>query len=148
MVIFRRTLRNFVTVLKERKVDVQLGIVIKDPSEFTVEYILEIISRLGESSGSPSKIRSCKKFIKSCYRKVEDNRGVVEGILTMVPNDIYGSLISGGFTLILAVSLSVISSLLGNYCMRPDTKHCIRPSRSKSSSAKRFRTGWPKFLRS
>lgn len=36
---------------------------------------------------------------------MEDNRGVIEGILAMIPVDIYGSVISGGFTLILAVSL-------------------------------------------
>jgi hypothetical protein len=100
MVTFRRTLKTFVTVLKERKVYSQLNIV-KDPSEFTFEYILEIISRLGESSENPSKIASCKNFIQSCWRKLErkleDNRGVIDG-----------SVISGGLTLILAASLSVI----------------------------------------
>ncbi|KAL9112648.1 MAG: hypothetical protein Q9187_007750 [Circinaria calcarea] len=102
MAIFHRTLKNFVTLLKERKVDSQLNIVIKDPSEFTVEYIMDIISRLGESSENPSKTILCKNFIQRCCWNVEKNRGVIEGILTMIPGDIYGSVISGGFILILA----------------------------------------------
>ncbi|KAM3069777.1 hypothetical protein ACMFMG_010485 [Clarireedia jacksonii] len=99
---FRRTLQNFVTLLKERKVDSQLNIVLKDPSEFTVEYIIQIINRLGESSENPSKTKSCKNFVQKCHRKVKDNKDIVEGILNMIPNDIYGSVISGGVTLILA----------------------------------------------
>jgi hypothetical protein len=110
MVTFRGILKKFVAVLKERKVDSQLGIVIKDPSEFTIEYILEIINKLGEGRENAAKTRSCKNFIQRCYRKMKDNRGVIEGMLTLIPNDIYGSVISGGFTLILAVSLSVIHS--------------------------------------
>jgi hypothetical protein len=105
MLKFRETLQSFVTLLKERKVDSQLNIVLKDPSEFTVEYIIQIINRLGERNENPSKTKSCKNFIRSCHRKYEDNKGIVEGILTMIPNDIYGSVISGGFTVILAVSL-------------------------------------------
>lgn len=106
MVTFRQTLKDFVTILRERNVDSQLDIVFRDPSDFTVEYILHIINRLGESNKNPSKTKSCKNFIRSWYRKLEDNKGIMEGILTMVPNDIYGSVISGGFTLILAVSLA------------------------------------------
>jgi hypothetical protein len=104
MLKFRRTLQNFVTILKERNVDSQLNIV-KDPSELTVEYIIQIIGRLGESKENASKTKSCKNFIQSCHRRYEDNKGIVEGILTMIPNDIYGSVISGGFTVILAVSV-------------------------------------------
>ncbi|PQE11002.1 hypothetical protein CJF31_00000718 [Rutstroemia sp. NJR-2017a BVV2] len=102
MLKFRGTLQSFVTVLKERNVDSQLNIVLKDPSELTVEYIIQIINRLGERNENPSKTKSCKNFIQSCHRKYEDNKGIVEGILTMIPNDIYGSVISGGFTVILA----------------------------------------------
>ncbi|KAK3331866.1 hypothetical protein B0T19DRAFT_414117 [Cercophora scortea] len=102
MLMFRGTLNRFVILLKERKVDEQLGIVIKNPNDFTVEYVLEIIKKIGEGGQNNSKIQSCKNFVKRCYRKLEDNRGVIEGILTMFPDDIYGSVISGGFTLIMA----------------------------------------------
>lgn len=105
MLKFRSTLANFAAMLKDRNVGSKLNVVIKDPSEFTMDYILEIINGLGKASEHPSKTTLCKKFIKSCYRKVEGNKDVIEGFLTMIPDDIYGSVISGGFTLILAASL-------------------------------------------
>lgn len=107
MAIFRQTLQRFIATLKERKVDSQLGIAIKDdPSEFTVSYMLGIISKIDKirESASNSKARICNNFIRKCFRKMEASKGVIEGILTLAPDDIYGSIISGGFTLILAVS--------------------------------------------
>ncbi|RSL39554.1 hypothetical protein CEP53_013973 [Fusarium sp. AF-6] len=99
---FRRTLQRFVAILKERNVDTQLNITIKDPSQFTCDYVLHIIDKIRETRESAAKTRSCKNFVRRCYRKMEDNRGAIEGFLTMIPNDIYGSVISGGFVMIMA----------------------------------------------
>ncbi|KAI0844816.1 hypothetical protein F5Y00DRAFT_266238 [Daldinia vernicosa] len=102
---FLRTLKNFVSILRDRKIESELNIVIKDPSEtheFTFEYVLGIIDKIGESRNNSTKTRSCKNFIRRCYHKLEDNRDVFEGILDMIPDDIYGSILSGGFALILA----------------------------------------------
>lgn len=106
---FRSTLTRFGSILKERKVDTQLDIRIKDPNEFTMDYVFEITRKISEGGNITAKTRSCKNFIQRCYRKVEDNRNVIGGILGMLPNDTYGSMISGGFTLIMAVRLSMIS---------------------------------------
>ncbi|KAI1139708.1 hypothetical protein F5Y05DRAFT_379832 [Hypoxylon sp. FL0543] len=98
-------LKRFATILKERKVDSQLNITIKDPNdpcEFTFDYVLGIINKIGEARGNAAKTRSCKNFIRKYYRKLEDNQEAIQGLLTMIPNDIYGSVLSGGFTLILA----------------------------------------------
>lgn len=106
---FRRTLQKLVAVLRERNVNTELNIDIKDPSEFTCEYVLQIINKIGENRDSATKTRSCKNFARKCYQKVEDNRRAIEGFLTMIPSDAYGSVISGGFAMIMAVSLEAVA---------------------------------------
>ncbi|KAF7956721.1 hypothetical protein EAE96_004051 [Botrytis aclada] len=102
METFSGTLKKFAAILRERKVDSNLKIVIRDPSEFDLQYVLGIVNNLSEGGDSSSKTGLFKKFIHSCYQKVENNKAVIEGILSLIPSDIYGSVISGGFTLILA----------------------------------------------
>jgi hypothetical protein len=150
MVTFRQTLQRFVAVLKRRKVDDELGIVIKDPSEFTVEYILEITNKIGESRENSMKTKSCKSFIRKCYRKVEDNRGVIGGILTMVPDDVYGSVISGGCSLILAVRHVWHKGCVSRKRFRMRAHSCpfTRPSRSMLSNVRRSRAAWQRSPRS
>ncbi|EEU37124.1 uncharacterized protein NECHADRAFT_86736 [Fusarium vanettenii 77-13-4] len=99
---FRRTLQRLIAILRERNVDTQLNIDIKDPSDFTCEYVLQIINKIRETRESATKTRSCKNFVRRCYQKIEDNRSAIEGFLTMIPNDAYGSVISGGFAMIMA----------------------------------------------
>lgn len=98
------SLQNLALILKTRKVDQELQITIKEPKEFTVEYVLDIISKIGRGQESKGRLKLCKDFVRRCHRKVEDNKAVVEGLLGMIPTDIYGSVLSGGFALILAVS--------------------------------------------
>ncbi|THV49356.1 hypothetical protein BGAL_0199g00150 [Botrytis galanthina] len=102
METFCATLKKFAATLRERKVDSSLSIVIKDPSEFTLQDALGIVKRLGENSDNPSKTGLWKQFIWSCYQKLDSNKAVIEGLMSLIPSDIYGSVISGGFTLILA----------------------------------------------
>ncbi|RSL48350.1 hypothetical protein CEP54_012953 [Fusarium duplospermum] len=96
------TLAHKGVVFEERKVDAQLNITIKDPSEFTCDYVLQLIDKIQERRDNATMTSSCKNFVRRCYRKVEDNRGAIEGFLTMIPNDAYGSVISGGFAMIMA----------------------------------------------
>jgi len=101
---FQQTLRNFVRLLRERNVDKELNVAIKDPAEFTMRDALAIIHKIQEGR-DPKHMTSFKAFIQKCYRKAEKHRGAIETILAMLPTDSYGSVISGGFTMILAVSL-------------------------------------------
>jgi len=101
---FQRSLERFIAVLRERKVDTQLGIELKDAKDFTMDYVLELIRKIGERKENGSKTQACKNFVNKYCRKIEDHKGVIEGILGLVPTDIYGSLLSGGFSLILVVS--------------------------------------------
>lgn len=100
---FRRTFESFVSLLKDRHVDTGLGIELKDPADFTFGYILGILNKIVEEKENFLHTKSCKAFVRKCYRKAEENTGVIEGILNMIPDDIYGSAISGGVALILAV---------------------------------------------
>lgn len=101
-------LQKLVAVLRERNVNTQLDLDIKDPSEFTCEYVLQIINKIGEIRDSAAKTRSCKNFVRRCYQKVEDNRSAIDGFLTMIPSDVYGSVISGGYAMIMAVRLEAV----------------------------------------
>ncbi|RSL82430.1 hypothetical protein CEP51_005151 [Fusarium floridanum] len=94
--------QKLVAVLKERNVDTQLNITIKDPSEFTCDYVLQLIDKIQERRDNAIKTSSCKNFVRRCYQKVEDNGGAIEAFLTIIPNDAYGSVISGGFAMIMA----------------------------------------------
>jgi hypothetical protein len=107
MVKFQQTLERLTTVLKTRNVDKELQIdAIKSPSDpgFNLEYVLTITNKLQEGRENALYAKTCKGFIRRCYRKAERHlqKDSVEGILSLIPNDMYGSAISGGFTLILA----------------------------------------------
>ncbi|KAM7192882.1 hypothetical protein V8F20_008679 [Naviculisporaceae sp. PSN 640] len=101
MAKFQQTLENFVRLLRERNVDKELNVEIKNPDQLTMEDALSIISKIQEGRDT-KEVKSCKDFIYKCYRKAESKRGIADAVLTMIPNDAYGSVISGGFTLILA----------------------------------------------
>ncbi|KAJ2988901.1 hypothetical protein NUW58_g3737 [Xylaria curta] len=96
---FQQRLEGFACMLKERNVDQELRIQIKDPKDFDLAYVLDLIDKIEKHR---DKKRPYRAFFRKCFRKIEDNKVVIEGILSFVPDDVYGSLISGGFTLILA----------------------------------------------
>ncbi|KAH8159161.1 hypothetical protein CIB48_g9081 [Xylaria polymorpha] len=96
---FQQRLGRFACMLKDRNVDKELHIEIKDPEDFNLPYVLEIIDKIEKRTDMK---RPYKAFVRRCFRKIEDNKAVIEGIISFVPDDVYGALISGGFTLILA----------------------------------------------
>ncbi|KAK4224088.1 hypothetical protein QBC38DRAFT_486249 [Podospora fimiseda] len=102
---FRETLQAFVRLIKERNVESDLSIILKDPSDgaFTLDYALSVVARIDEGPPDTSThAKTCKAFIRRCFKKVDNNKQIIDGILSMVPNDVYGSVISGAFTIILA----------------------------------------------
>lgn len=98
---FQKRLEGIAALLRLRKLDVELHIEIRDPKDFDLPYLLDIINKVEEQKEKKS---SYTRFVRKCLRKSQENQVVLEGILGLIPGDIYGSLISGGFTLILAVS--------------------------------------------
>lgn len=107
---FQNTLSEFCKTLRKQHLDRTLGIQLKEPRLYTLKDVVEIAQKLQErkqqsesSSGYLTKIR--KFFLRE--------RGPLQSMLSFVPNDSYGSLISGGFAMILAVSASALY-YLGN----------------------------------
>ncbi|KAI1120180.1 hypothetical protein F5Y10DRAFT_290197 [Nemania abortiva] len=93
---FQQKLAGFVDLLRA---NTDLHIEIRDPKDFDLAYILRTIDKVEQHRDEK---KSYKPFLQKCFRKYERNKIVVEGILSLVPDDLYGSLISGGFTVILA----------------------------------------------
>ncbi|KAJ9613388.1 hypothetical protein H2200_003330 [Cladophialophora chaetospira] len=98
---FQETLRALTMNLRKRNVFDKLGVAIKDPPEYTLEYVLFIATKINENREESENASTCKKFINSCFRSAHKRSKTFTGLLDLVPKDIYGSVISGGFTLIL-----------------------------------------------
>ncbi|KAH7303070.1 hypothetical protein B0I35DRAFT_517535 [Stachybotrys elegans] len=99
---FQETLKGFTTLLQSRKIFDKLKIEARDPADYDLEYVLKIASLVQEHKEGVDNTRTVKKFIQKCFRGVNRHKAALAGILAMVPDDMYGSVISGGFSLILA----------------------------------------------
>lgn len=100
---FQETLQKFAKTLQSRKVFKNLNIEPRDPANYDLHYVLDIASSIHENKEGAENTRSIKSFAKKCFRGVNKHKTTLECLFSMVPNDIYGSAISGGFSLILAV---------------------------------------------
>lgn len=103
---FQDTLKRFSVTLKSRKIFKKLGVEIREPGDYNLDYVLSIAKLIEERREGADNTRDCKRFIRKCFRGAAKHKDVLTGIISMAPSDIYGSVISGGFTLILAVSLT------------------------------------------
>ncbi len=107
---FYETLKNLTVNLQKKNVFDKLGLQARDPSEYTLEYVLSLAETINDKRTEGEDASTCKKFIKSCFRSINKRSGTIAGLIDMVPKDIYGSVISGGFTLILTVcTLQMVS---------------------------------------
>lgn len=100
---FQKTLRRFTETLQKKKVFSKLGITLRDPSDFDLEYVLSIASRISEWRDKSEDVNACVRFARKCCQKATKNKEVLTGLISLAPTDTYGSLISGGFTFVLAV---------------------------------------------
>ncbi|KAL8300752.1 hypothetical protein RB593_010210 [Gaeumannomyces tritici] len=73
----------------------------KAPEQYGMNDVLDIVRRIENKHRTLDKVMSCSGIIRRCFRAAGENSGAIEGLLSFAPNDIYGSVISGGFTLIL-----------------------------------------------
>lgn len=101
---FQQTLIRFTETLQKRKVFSRLGIPPRDPRAYDFEYVLSIATRISEWRDIDEETRICKRFIRKICQKTTKHKNVLSGLISLAPSDTYGSVISGGFTLILAVS--------------------------------------------
>lgn len=100
---FQEALTRFSETLQKRKVFSRLGVQRRDPREFDLEYVLSIATRISEWRDQDEDTRVCKRFIRKVCLKAAKHKDVLSGLISLAPSDSYGSVISGGLTLILAV---------------------------------------------
>jgi hypothetical protein len=100
---FREILDNFCKTLKRQKVDKKLGIELKEPKDYTFSDVLSISREFYDRKEGPQNTKSCMGTIRRCFRAAERHEGALKTLLSFVPSDAYGSMICGGFSLIMTV---------------------------------------------
>jgi hypothetical protein len=101
---FERTLQKFAATIKERGLDGKLNIDLKDPKAYSMSDVLSIAVKIQEKHRDADEVKTAMGRIRKCFRFAEDHHGQLKRLLKFVPNDTYGTVISGGFTMILGVS--------------------------------------------
>lgn len=101
---FEETLKRFTQTLQSRSIFKKLDIQPCDPAKCDIEYVQKVAEVIMEHKEGSEDTKVIKKFMRKCVRGAASNKAAINALLTMIPNDVYGSVISGGFSLILAVS--------------------------------------------
>ncbi|KAF2021281.1 hypothetical protein BU24DRAFT_446333 [Aaosphaeria arxii CBS 175.79] len=99
-----KSLNNFCKIIKDRGFDKKLNICLKDPEGYNSTEILEIVGKIEHSHKNADKVKSCMGRIRKCFHFMGENSGQMQRLVGFVPNDKYGSVISGGFTIILGAA--------------------------------------------
>lgn len=102
---FEETLDRFSKTLEKHDLAKKIDITLKKPSEYNLKDVLQIADKVYERHKNADDVKSCTGAIRKCFRFVGKNASPLQCLLNFVPSDSYGSVISGGFTVILAVSL-------------------------------------------
>lgn len=103
---FEETLERFSKTLQKNDLANKIDITLKKPAEYNLKDVLTIAEKVCERHKTAEDVKSCTGAIRKCFRFVGKNSSPLQCLLNFVPSDSYGSAISGGFTVILAVSLS------------------------------------------
>ncbi|KAI1094969.1 hypothetical protein F5B19DRAFT_489867 [Rostrohypoxylon terebratum] len=112
---FKKTLSQFCKTLEERKLGKKLGIEIKDPDEYKMQDVLSVAQELQSKHQDDETSKGYLGKIRRCFRRLLEHRGILHNILSFIPDDSYGSAISGGFTIILA-AIDRAEGLRGEIC--------------------------------
>lgn len=105
MAEFQQTLKRLNDTLTKKKVFSKLGIPVRNPEDFDIEYVVSIAAKMNEWNHKSDEINTCRKFARDLCCKAVKNKNMLSGLIGLAPTDAYGSLISGGFTIVLAVRL-------------------------------------------
>lgn len=103
--MFEETLQRFSQTLEKHDVAKKIDIALKKPNEYSMKDVVQIADKVYEKHKTASDVKSCTGAIRKCFRFTGKNASPLQCLLNFVPSDTYGSVISGGFTVILAVSL-------------------------------------------
>ncbi|KAF7538713.1 hypothetical protein G7054_g2751 [Neopestalotiopsis clavispora] len=100
---FKQTLALFQKNLIDRKVDKRYEIEIKDASSYTLDDVLKIAKVVQKKHSDADQVHSCMGRLKKFFHATGRNATTFKRLLAFVPDDVYGSVICGGFTVILGV---------------------------------------------
>jgi hypothetical protein len=100
---FKETLALFQKNLVDRKVASKYEIEIKDADSYTLEDVLKIAQVVQHKHDVSDEVHSCMGRLKKFFRATGRNATTFKRLLAFMPDDIYGSVICGGFTVILGV---------------------------------------------
>lgn len=104
---FEALLTDFSKLIDDRQLQKRLQVKSKGLNEYRMQDVLEIAEMVQTTHGNKSKVREHTAILRKCFASVGRNQGAVNNLLKFIPNDTYGSVICGGFTMILTVILSV-----------------------------------------
>lgn len=107
--LFEETLERFCKTLEKHDLAKKMDITLKKPNEYNLTDVIRIADKVYEKHKTAADVQSCTGKIRKCFRLVGKNASPLQCLLKFVPSDTYGSVISGGFTVILAVSQVPIS---------------------------------------
>lgn len=98
---FKETLALFQKNLVDRKVDRRYEIAIKDANSYTLQDVLQIAKIVQKKHSDADQVHSCMGRLKKFFHATGRNASTFKRLLAFVPDDVYGSVICGGFTVIL-----------------------------------------------
>ncbi|KAK6088731.1 hypothetical protein SCUP234_00611 [Seiridium cupressi] len=98
---FKQTLALFQKNLIQRKVDQKYEIEIRDANSYTLEDVLKIAQTVQKKHKDADQVHSCMGRLKKFFHATGRNATTFKRLIAFVPDDVYGSVICGGFTIIL-----------------------------------------------
>lgn len=84
--------------------DQRFDVEIKDADKYTLNDVLKIAQVVQQNHKDADKVHSSMGRIRKFFRASGRNASTFQKLLAFVPNETYGSIICGGFTIILGVS--------------------------------------------
>lgn len=138
---FQATLTSFTKTLQSRKMFKNLQLEPRDPANYDLDYVLKVASMVQEHKEGLENTQTIKKFVRRCCKGAAENNTMLKGFLSMIPSDTYGSVLSGGLTLILAVRRRSFDHL--QYISLTDAIN--RPWKAMRSREWKYRQHWRIF---
>ncbi|KAK1957572.1 hypothetical protein LY78DRAFT_663504 [Colletotrichum sublineola] len=97
-------MKRFVRNMATRKAFKNLGVDLQDPARCDLSYVYKIATAAVEHRDGSGSLRACKDFARKCFKSANKRDTALGAIMSMIPSDTYGSVISGGLMTILAIA--------------------------------------------
>lgn len=94
-------LKDFTRSVESRKAFKRLGV--EKAATCDLDYIFSLARAAVEQRDGTGNWKACKDFARKCFKSASKTDTALGAIMSIIPSDVYGSLISGGVMTILAV---------------------------------------------